>query len=256
MLSRLILPNVYSYQYLENVRRLPVAERVLVEDMFNAAHLVSGHFQYGIHEIGNQHGFRYVTAVREPIARLLSQWNWWCSRDSGVTEIIESNLTLAEYIRGGGIYMLDNHQVRVLAGGQSGDIDERTPSNQLDVVDDAMLQRAKTNVANHFALVLSDKVQMSPEMLARIQKYFGIKQSHMDTSERSHPTNFESHRQIKSTELLDLSPQHPTRVAVEKLVEWDRKLYEWLHEKGGAVQSQLYATTRCSMDGSCRAHSS
>lgn len=49
--------------------------------MFRAARLVMGHYRYGLHRIGpSRDGFTYVTVLRDPVARVLSQWNWCTPR--------------------------------------------------------------------------------------------------------------------------------------------------------------------------------
>jgi hypothetical protein len=89
-------------------------------------------------------------------------------------------------------------------------------------------------------------------MLTRIQEKFGIKVARMDLSTTAHATSFDSPRQIKATELLELHAAHPTRLAVDRLVDWDRKLYAWLHDEG-IVATKLHRLTRCRMDGTCDA---
>ena len=58
---KLILPNVYSYKYAESVGKLGATDRAFVQRTFQSAHLISGHFQYGLHEIGHQRSTRTGT---------------------------------------------------------------------------------------------------------------------------------------------------------------------------------------------------
>ena len=53
----------------------------------------------------------------------------------------------------------------MLAGGQLGNVQEREPFDDLEVVDEAMLERAKRNLAEDFTLILSDKVNVTQTMV-------------------------------------------------------------------------------------------
>lgn len=51
------------------------------QEVFTRSKLIVGHFKYGLHQIGHSPaGFAYITVLRDPIARVLSQWNWCVMR--------------------------------------------------------------------------------------------------------------------------------------------------------------------------------
>lgn len=113
------------------LRRLRVAE------------VVYGHYSFGFHEQLGVEG-RYLTFVREPVARVLSMFDQLAKVDDnscyrriaageGIVELIESHAT----------EMLNNHMTRVLAGPV-----DPAPSN-----DPAMLERALGNIDDAFAVV-------------------------------------------------------------------------------------------------------
>lgn len=113
------------------IRRLRVAE------------VVYGHYSFGFH---NQLGVdgRYVTFVREPVARVLSMFDQFSKVDDNpFYRRISDGETLADLIESGASEMLNNHMTRILAGPV-----DPAPSN-----DPAMLTAALRNVEDAFDAV-------------------------------------------------------------------------------------------------------
>ena len=148
-----------------------------------SARMVSGHYKYGVHEVGHRAGgYVYVTALRDPIRRVLSQWNWWCTL-SGRSMIHVS--TFDQWLRSElrwrnpsyGYYMLSNHMTRVLCGRALTATqkwpfeDERRGSHELEPLTRAHLECAKSNLLRDFALVIVlEMLREDPSLTAELQK--------------------------------------------------------------------------------------
>jgi hypothetical protein len=99
------------------------------------AYLISGHMPFGIHEKLALDPI-YITVLRDPIERSWSQVRRIARDDQGL-----SDARIIELINTGGL--VDNLQVRMI----SGCLDKSEPC------DNEMLERAKSNLLNYYALV-------------------------------------------------------------------------------------------------------
>ncbi len=164
--------NIYSYSYLRRYHeRMTKAEKQAVELYFKSARFITGHFRFGIHEISSRESFTYVTMLRSPVSRIVSQWNWWVrKREDGLPgtqkEALE-NATFDQFLwdridgpqPGFGGYMKSNHITRVLCsmalhGIQGPYAMEQSSINDLEVLSSWHLSCAKANLLKHFSLVL------------------------------------------------------------------------------------------------------
>jgi hypothetical protein len=167
------IPFLYSYCFAERYRsKMTAEERRAVRGYLTHARMVSGHFKYGVHEVGHRTGgYLYVTALRDPVRRVLSQWNWWCTLAG--REMVHKS-TFDQWLRSElqwrnpsyGYYMLSNHMTRVLCGRALGTAppagggrelpfeDERRGMHELEPMTRAHLECAKSNLLRDFALVV------------------------------------------------------------------------------------------------------
>ena len=164
------IPFLYSYCFVERYHsKMTAEEKHAVRGYLTHARMVSGHFKYGVHEVGHRKGgYLYVTALRDPIRRVLSQWNWWCTLAG--REMIHLS-TFDQWLRSElrwrnpsyGYYMLTNHMTRVLCGRSLGTAppgrelpfeDERRGMHELEPMTRAHLECAKSNLLRDFALVV------------------------------------------------------------------------------------------------------
>jgi hypothetical protein len=131
----------------------PNAPGLLVKDLrelwlekLRGLRLVIGHFQFGVHEFLPQES-EYITIVREPGARILSQYRYLLQTDPemaqghngktmGVAEFLEKRLTAN----------FDNMMVRQFSGVGECDLPAGT-------VTDAVFERAVTNLRSKFRFV-------------------------------------------------------------------------------------------------------
>eukprot|EP01088_Endostelium_zonatum_P002324 TRINITY_DN1285_c0_g1_i1.p1 TRINITY_DN1285_c0_g1~~TRINITY_DN1285_c0_g1_i1.p1 ORF type:complete len:337 (+),score=55.36 TRINITY_DN1285_c0_g1_i1:76-1086(+) len=98
-------------------------------ELFKKHNLIIGHVAYGLHEITPERKHHYITMLREPTDRLLSQYHWW-RKLYGPEFVQNSMLTFFENKVGlDGLRMhKDNHLTRVLC---SRDAMELIPPGQL-----------------------------------------------------------------------------------------------------------------------------
>ena len=163
------IPFVYSYSIVERYRlRMSAMEKRVVHGYMSHARMVSGHFKYGIHALGHSGSYTYVTALRDPIRRVLSQWNWWCSRPerkmvhaSTFHQWINHKMTHSDPSYGH--YMLSNHMTRVVCGRSRGKArpgielkfeEEGLGIGEVAPVTRAHLECAKRNLLKDFTLVI------------------------------------------------------------------------------------------------------
>ena len=119
--------SVYSYCFVERFEReMSSDDKDVVSAYFAGARVVSGHMAYGLHTLlpsRKGRAYAYVTAVRDPVLRVISQWNWWVFNDR---EPIRKSV-LDDWLKGElkdssgwpsdyGDYMVRNHQTRVICG--------------------------------------------------------------------------------------------------------------------------------------------
>ncbi len=110
--------------------------------------VVVGHQSVGLHE--RLPDVRYVTCLRHPVDRLLSHYHHAkCDPTHYLHRaILEKKLDLAGYVASGLSGELSDGMVRMLAGIE--DFDH-------GVVDDTILERAKTNLMEHFDAVIPNE---------------------------------------------------------------------------------------------------
>src|SRR4249919_4373485 len=120
---------------------LPEAERA-------RPRLLVSHMIFGIHESVPRPAV-YVTMLREPIARTISQYRHVLRTEHHRlhSQAASGRLTLEEYVCGGGAMEVDNAQTRALAG------DVETPFGECTA---GMLDQAVANLERHMALEVRD----------------------------------------------------------------------------------------------------
>lgn len=103
--------------------------------------LVAGHAAFGVHhQVGSG---RYITLIRDPVQRVLSHYRYAQQRSEHPLHDLARTMTLDEMLRAGVWPDLSNGQCRALAGaGETAGGAEP----------DAMFERARANLTDHFAL--------------------------------------------------------------------------------------------------------
>lgn len=107
--------------------------------------VVMGHFSYGAHRLLGTEP-RYVTIVRDPIARVISLYEHQKSLpDSRWAKDFASGLTLRDFVESARTEMTNNHMCRVIAG--------VAPDAGTLINDRWLLDNAIDNVRRHYLLV-------------------------------------------------------------------------------------------------------
>ena len=120
--------------------------------------LIRGHIPFGVHGL-IPFEFTYITLLREPVDRVLSQYSSMLERRRRWMFRNGEPITLEEYVSSGCTKEVDNVQTRRLSG-----VDP--PFRQCS---EDMLDRAKQNIRDHFAVVgLTERFDHTLMLLRRI----------------------------------------------------------------------------------------
>lgn len=106
-----------------------------------------GHFTFGLHKKLRQNA-QYFALMREPVARIISAYEYSKTHTSTQFHKKVINLTIEEYLESGVNTLMDNGQTRLLAG--LGRSEDNAPYGNLD---EKYLQVAKENIKNDFLLI-------------------------------------------------------------------------------------------------------
>lgn len=115
----------------------------------DAPNLVQGHMSFGLHQFVPGPA-TYVTLLREPIPRALSDYHYVTSTPGHPIHEHVKDLSLVEYFESGITGQLSNGQVRLLSGDHLPD-DPGVPSNRS--MEKADLEKARGHLRDSFAAV-------------------------------------------------------------------------------------------------------
>ncbi|MCA9921181.1 MAG: sulfotransferase family 2 domain-containing protein [Anaerolineales bacterium] len=144
--------NIYTFQggrrrlaaSIEEFKQLPSAER-------NRYHLLRGHVSFGVHHLVEQ-PFTYVTILRDPIARIVSHYNYVLRTPAHALHDLatSSGMDIARYVSSGISTELNNGQVRMIAG-----VGSSVPFGECN---ESHFAKAISNLETHFSVVgLTDR---------------------------------------------------------------------------------------------------
>lgn len=179
--------------------------------VLRAAEVVYGHYSYGFHE---QLGVRarYLTFVREPVARVASMLDQFAKVDDNpLYRRIHAGEHPVDLIESGASEMLNNHMTRALAG----------PVDPAPTNDPALLARALANIDAHFDAV-GVVERMAPSMVA-VGSALGW--ADIPLPGRENATSGAERR----------PPDAAVRRAIEAANQLDLELYELMAERLGAA---------------------
>ena len=160
--------------------------------------ICSGHFPYGVHRLLDRPA-RYVTLVREPLAREISSYNY--HHQNGVLADAES---LAELLSHG--RLLDNPQTRMLAG----------PAAMRGPCTEGTFQQAVANLAADFAVV--GVTERAHEFLEAVLGLLGF------------PAVRYVHSRVTAIRRIE-SPDAQLADLVRRVHAWDVRLHDLCHER-------------------------
>lgn len=125
--------------------------------------VIAGHFYFGAH-LRLPGAFRYLTFLRDPVARVVSHYEFVRRRPEHYLHEAALSLSLADYVRFCGAAEPNNDQTRLLAGGHMASTD--------GTCSPAMLAAAKQNLDVHAAVGLTEAFDAS---LVLMRRTFGWK---------------------------------------------------------------------------------
>jgi hypothetical protein len=167
--------------------------------------VVMGHLSVGLHRY--HPGVRYITCLREPVARLVSHYHHGLNDSSHYLHeaIRRDSLDLAAYVASGLSGELSNGMTRMLAG---------LEDFHGAVVNRAVLELAKRNIEDHFdAVLLSERFD---EGLLLLSKQMGW------------GTPWYIRRKVGN---YSAKPDPETRRKVEEHNTFDLELYAWAKDR-------------------------
>jgi len=160
ILQRQFEPSATHRLYGNHPEELFAQFRTLPESARLRIRLLLGHFGFGMHR-HLASPFTYVAVTRQPVERVISDYEYIRNNAGHVfhRRMIEANLGLREFVECGEWTFNDNAMVRMFAGmldAPVGSLDERA------------LERAKSNIRDHFGLVgLTERFDETLVLLAR-----------------------------------------------------------------------------------------
>ena len=126
--------------------------------------LFQGHFGFGVHHQLPKPNF-YVTILRDPIERVIS--SYYQLRRGRPEDALAKDMSFEEFVNSGadfGRFLVDNGQVRSIIG-----TDGNPDGSPFDSLGPEHLEKAKQNIAKHFAFVgLSERFDESALLLKQI----------------------------------------------------------------------------------------
>ena len=148
---------------------LPDSERLHID-------LLYGHLSYGWHELLFPRQAQYITIVREPVARVVSHYNFVRSREWHYlhSQVVDAKMTLADYVESGITTEVNDGQVRQISGVE--DI-VQAPYGRSEVGygedHGALLEKAWENIERHFLLV--GLLERFDESVRRLRQLTGLR---------------------------------------------------------------------------------
>lgn len=197
-------PRVFIHHDSDGPADAALAARILAA----APQVIMGHFSVGIHE--RIPGIRYITCLRDPVARLVSHYHHAISDPSHYLHeaITKNGLDLAGYAASGLSGELSNGMTRMLAG---------VPDFHHSPVDERTLRQAKRHIEEFFdGVLLSEFFDAGVVMLAASMKW---------------RTPYYLRRKVGKYGGIQRQPDERTRRVIEEHNPLDRELHQWASER-------------------------
>lgn len=176
----------------------------LTPDQKAKIHFISGHVSYGFHQ-QLKIPPDYITILRNPVDRVLSNYYYIRSNKNHRLHDKVNNLTFEEYLSSGENPQLDNGMTRLISG-------EHPPIGQCD---EKMLEKAKKNLKNDFAIV--GILERQKESMLLFKEYF--------------QWNFFPVFEVKNAGKYDQRIDKRTLRLVNEMNALDVELYKWSVER-------------------------
>ncbi len=162
-------PSQTSYEIVNPINESIIAFRESSAAVRLQYSLLQGHMSYGLHEFMSD-DFRYVTMLREPLRRALSDYAFVTTNTLHPLYPTVKDMSFSEYLNSAMTSQLENGQTRLIAGDcEAGNVGIPTV-NKMSEQD---FERAKDNIARHFAVV--GVLERFDESLLLMRKALGWK---------------------------------------------------------------------------------
>ncbi|WP_198016341.1 sulfotransferase family 2 domain-containing protein [Coleofasciculus chthonoplastes] len=153
---------IQSKMFHESIERF----KYLPESQHRAIRLLKGHMFFGLHEF-LPIPCRYITILRNPVDRIISHYYYVLQNPTHYLyqDVVSQKMNLGDYVCSGLSPELDNCQTRLLSG-----VQESIGVGQCSF---ELLEKAKTNLKSHFAVV--GLLERFNETMILFKKVFGWK---------------------------------------------------------------------------------
>ena len=187
--------------------------------------IVKGHFSFGYHHLFEE-AFTYVTVLRNPVARVISDYNHILNVPQHCLHnfVKQNNLSLDEYVSSG-VWNSDNLQTRFLSGRHSEIAFAKCTKDYFEL--------AKSNLNQYFSVV--GITERFDETLLLLQRTFGWDDSCLLYEKKR--VNSNRHSYTVSNETIEL---------IENYNSFDIELYEYAKSLFETRISRLGVSTEIS----------
>jgi hypothetical protein len=196
--------NIEGRAFRESIRRF----KAIPESLRNQYNVIKGHMFFGLHESISR-PFRYMTILREPLARVISNYYMALERPRFPFHDEIVKMTFEQFMHFGELPALDNGMTRMICGC---DLD----CAPYGCCTSDMLEKAKDNVRNHFLIGLTERFDESLVFFKHVLDWDDV------------PT-YEQYNITKSKP-ADVCIEENSLRSVEKYIELDRELYNFCVE--------------------------
>ncbi len=181
--------------------------------------LLMGHMSFGLHTLLAP-GARYVTIVRDPVERVLSEYRFLRSNTRHPFHARVKEMSLAEYLESGFTGQAANGQTRLLCGSHvpgSPGIAGREPLGDEDV------SRALANIDRYFVLAgTQERFEESLMLMARRLGWrswpFFVVRNVTRAGERGETFSLQDHERVASANHLDIALYRAVNAGVERAI--------------------------------------
>lgn len=183
-----------------NAQPLPLEASLKSKEMRDR--YFAGHICFGVHRLLPQ-PYHYITLLREPVARVISLYDFARSNPTAFYHKIARRVSFEEFCLDVGLPELDNGQTRFIAGDRTDLFINQTPVGECD---DQLLATAKKNMENHFSLVgLTEQFNLSMLLLAKLMGWSSCQYLRLNSNSHKTAVPEEIKAQIAARNSLDVA---------------------------------------------------
>lgn len=152
--------------------------------------IACGHFSFGFHEVLEDRSFQYLTFLRDPVARVVSEYyhifKYPQAWPTLYQLLVDQKVSLEKYVSGNYSTSIDNLQVRVISGigcegyGTGYNLSNNIPKKNIGEIDENDLNIALLNIEKYYAFcgiteLYDESILFLQDQLNWNQLYYRIK---------------------------------------------------------------------------------